>query len=210
MPLSGIEDGQFELKHMVLHLETVKTESKTIHQPRSASSCLDEMSTPTTPVAEPAQNGRGQNTFVVAKVLDFRRTAVFYLGYRLSKHKMTKYTKNFGGHAPLVSHSLRHRWRTTFLRQLPKRENRAPLKVDVDHDERVSKTTLFETNLMLCDVTYFHISQRSPTECKQLLFLPVRHDFMFVNIRSQSTWSAVQTWCISHTPSSARLTLHSF
>jgi len=30
-------------------------------------------------------------------MLDFRRAAVFFLGRRYSKHKMTRYAKNFGG-----------------------------------------------------------------------------------------------------------------
>jgi len=35
-----------------------------------------------------------------AKVFDFRWATVFCLGYRLSKHKMTRYAKNVGGMAP--------------------------------------------------------------------------------------------------------------
>ena len=29
-------------------------------------------------------------------MFEFRRTTVFYLGYRLSKHKMNRYAKNLG------------------------------------------------------------------------------------------------------------------
>jgi len=36
-----------------------------------------------------------------AKMFDFRRMALFCLGYRLSKHKMTIYAKNFGWAWPL-------------------------------------------------------------------------------------------------------------
>jgi len=40
---------------------------------------------------------------VGAKIVDFRRVTVFCLGYRLSKHNMTRYAKNLGGmgHGPL-------------------------------------------------------------------------------------------------------------
>jgi len=33
-----------------------------------------------------------------AKILYFRLATVFCMGYRLSKHKMTRYSKNLGGH----------------------------------------------------------------------------------------------------------------
>ena len=33
-------------------------------------------------------------------MFDFRQKALFCLGYRLSKHKMTINSKNFGGHGP--------------------------------------------------------------------------------------------------------------
>jgi len=36
----------------------------------------------------------GAKKFVVAKMFDFRRIALFCLGYRLSKNKMTTYAKN--------------------------------------------------------------------------------------------------------------------
>ena len=35
--------------------------------------------------------------------LDFKRVTVFGLGHRLSNHKTTRSTKNFGGHVPLVT-----------------------------------------------------------------------------------------------------------
>jgi len=41
-------------------------------------------------VAQPAQNTGGE-------MFDFRRATLFRLGYRLSKHKMTRYANNFGG-----------------------------------------------------------------------------------------------------------------
>jgi len=34
-------------------------------------------------------------------MFDFRRTTVFYLESRLSKHSMTRYPKYFWGHGPL-------------------------------------------------------------------------------------------------------------
>ena len=34
-------------------------------------------------------------------MFDFRRAGVFCLGYRLSKHKMTRYAKSFGGNGLL-------------------------------------------------------------------------------------------------------------
>ena len=34
-------------------------------------------------------------------MFDFRRATVFCLGYRISKHKMTRYAKNLG-HGPLA------------------------------------------------------------------------------------------------------------
>jgi len=38
--------------------------------------------------------------FEGGKTFDFRRTTVFCLGCRLSKHKMTRYSKNVEGMAP--------------------------------------------------------------------------------------------------------------
>jgi len=35
-----------------------------------------------------------------AKSFDLKRATVFCVGYRLSKHKMTRYAKNNGGHGP--------------------------------------------------------------------------------------------------------------
>jgi len=35
-----------------------------------------------------------------AKMFDFRRATVFLFGRRFSKHKMTRYAKNFGGYVP--------------------------------------------------------------------------------------------------------------
>jgi len=37
------------------------------------------------------------------KFFDFRLATVFYLGYRLSKHKMTRHSKHFRGNGPLGS-----------------------------------------------------------------------------------------------------------
>jgi len=49
------------------------------------------------PVAQPAQNlGKG--------IIDFRLATVFCMGYRLSKHKMTRYYKNLGRGWPLSSY----------------------------------------------------------------------------------------------------------
>jgi len=39
--------------------------------------------------------------FFWGKMFDFSRMTVFCFGYRLSKHKMTRYSKNLGGHGPL-------------------------------------------------------------------------------------------------------------
>jgi len=36
-----------------------------------------------------------------AKIFDFRRTIIVCFGYRLLKHKMTRYAKNLGGHGSL-------------------------------------------------------------------------------------------------------------
>ena len=47
-------------------------------------------------------------------MLDFRRATVFCLGYRLSKHKITRYAKNFGeAWAPGYAHA-----RVTFFTDL--------------------------------------------------------------------------------------------
>jgi len=52
------------------------------------------------PVAYPAQKfGRPKN-FGGAKLSDFRRIPLFCLLKRLSKHKMTIFSKNLGGHGP--------------------------------------------------------------------------------------------------------------
>ena len=42
------------------------------------------------------------------KMFDFTRATVFCLGYRLSKHKMTRYAKNLGGHGPLATSMVYH------------------------------------------------------------------------------------------------------
>jgi len=48
--------------------------------------------------------GRAKNLEGV-KSFYFRLTTVFFLGYRLSKHKMTRYSKNLRGHGPWTSPS---------------------------------------------------------------------------------------------------------
>jgi len=35
-------------------------------------------------------------------IVDFKRATVFCLGYRLSKHKTTRYVRNLGVHSPLL------------------------------------------------------------------------------------------------------------
>ena len=42
----------------------------------------------------------GSKKFWGAKMLDFRQITLFCFGNRLLKHKMTKCSENFGGHAP--------------------------------------------------------------------------------------------------------------
>jgi len=44
----------------------------------------------------------GPKTFGGAKMCDFRRITLFCLENRLSKHKMTIFSKNLGGMAPLA------------------------------------------------------------------------------------------------------------
>jgi len=44
--------------------------------------------------------GRAEN--MGAKNSDFRRATVFCLGYRLTKHKITRYSENLKGDGPLV------------------------------------------------------------------------------------------------------------
>ena len=51
-------------------------------------------------VASPKFFGGPKNLWG-AKMFDFRRATVFCMEYRFSKHKMTRYSKNFGGHDPL-------------------------------------------------------------------------------------------------------------
>jgi len=42
----------------------------------------------------------GATKFRGAKMFDFRQATVFCLGYRPSKHKMTRYANNLGGVVP--------------------------------------------------------------------------------------------------------------
>jgi len=50
------------------------------------------------------------------KMFDFRRIKLFCLEKRLSKHKMTMFSKNFGGHGPFglslatPMYTWKHRW----------------------------------------------------------------------------------------------------
>jgi len=44
----------------------------------------------------------GVKRFEGAKMFDFRRKTLFCLGYRLSKHKMTIYSKHLGAIVPLA------------------------------------------------------------------------------------------------------------
>jgi len=53
------------------------------------------------------KNLEGAKKFWGAKVLDFRRITLFCLAKRLSKHKMTVFSKHLGCHGPFRSPWLR-------------------------------------------------------------------------------------------------------
>ena len=46
------------------------------------------------------KNLAGQTLLGGGKMVDFRRIALFFLEKRLSKHKMTIFSENLGGHGP--------------------------------------------------------------------------------------------------------------
>jgi len=48
-------------------------------------------------MAQSVQNVVRQKNLMGDKMFDFRRVTVFYLVYRLSNHKTTRYAKNLGG-----------------------------------------------------------------------------------------------------------------
>jgi len=51
-------------------------------------------------VAWSAQIWEGPKNFWGGKMPDFRRITLFFMEKRLSKHKMTIFSKNLGGHCP--------------------------------------------------------------------------------------------------------------
>jgi len=81
---------------------------------------------------------RGPKNFWGAKVYDFRRITLFCLEKRLSKHKMTIFSKNLGGHGLFGPPWLRL-WLYCFCYKL--------FRLGNDHSLFVAKTSITFLNL---------------------------------------------------------------